>query len=305
MLIVDNEIITSIREVNFDFDFLNKSDSDINPKVAEEALSNCDKIKVYNFKYKSNGSDISGIFALPNQFSEQKLPVIINNRGGNRNLGAWKKFSPYTGYTAALVKSGYAVLMSQYSGGPNSGGQDDFGGKNIEDILIFKKIIEQNPFLDVNRIGMLGHSRGGMMTYRSIASVDWIKAAVSIAGMTNLKRNLERSESHKADLGELFDVENPLELELRSALCWPEKFCETSPLLMIHGTADWRVSPLDSLELATELYRHKKPYRLIMLEGGDHFLSEYRKLLINNIVSWFEIYLKSDANLPNLEPHGA
>ena len=74
----------------------------------------------------------------------------------------------------------------------------------------------------------------------------------------------------------MYDVESQIELDKRSAIKWADKFCKTTPVLLIHGTSDRRVSTLDSLELSIELYKHKIPYRLQIYEGADHGISEFR-----------------------------
>ena len=56
----------------------------------------------------------------------------------------------------------------------------------------------------------------------------------------------------------------------------------------MHGTGDWRVSPLDSVDLATKLYEHKKPFQLIVYDGGDHGLSQYTKEWQAQAKAWFD-----------------
>jgi dipeptidyl aminopeptidase/acylaminoacyl peptidase len=99
-------------------------------------------------------------------------------------------------------------------------------------------------------------------------------------------------------------VVNDENLQQRSAIYWAEKFCNTTPLLMIHGTADWRVSVLDTLELAQKLYEHKKPFRTIIYEGAEHGISEFAREKDTEIVKWFDRFLKNKEPLPNLDPHG-
>ena len=40
------------------------------------------------------------------------------------------------------------------------------------------------------------------------------------------------------------DKEN--QLNIRSAVLWADKMCKTTPLLVMHGSADWRVSAEES-----------------------------------------------------------
>jgi dipeptidyl aminopeptidase/acylaminoacyl peptidase len=51
--------------------------------------------------------------------------------------------------------------------------------------------------------------------------------------------------------------------------------------------------PHDSLDLSYKLLNLKIPYRLVMLEGGDHFLKSHRKEVDEMRKNWFEKYLKS------------
>ena len=70
------------------------------------------------------------------------------------------------------------------------------------------------------------------------------------------------------------------------------------------GTADWRVSPLDSLDLSRELLKHRVPHRLVMFEGGDHFLSEFSDEKNQLTRAWLDRFVLNGNPLPNIRPHG-
>ena len=95
-----------------------------------------------------------------------------------------------------------------------------------------------------------------------------------------------------------------IELEKRSAIKWADKFSKNVPILMLHGTSDWRVKPEQSLKLALEFEKYRIPYRLIMFEGGDHGISEHKKEVDEQVLNWFEKYLKNNVSKPNMEYHG-
>jgi dipeptidyl aminopeptidase/acylaminoacyl peptidase len=73
---------------------------------------------------------------------------------------------------------------------------------------------------------------------------------------------------------------------------------------MLHGNSDWRVKPEQSLNLALEFEKNRIPYRLIMFEGGDHGISEHKDEVNEQVLNWFDKYLKNDEQLPNMEYHG-
>jgi dipeptidyl aminopeptidase/acylaminoacyl peptidase len=62
-------------------------------------------------------------------------------------------------------------------------------------------------------------------------------------------------------------------------------------MLILHGAADKRVLPHDSLDLSYKLLKHEIPFRLVMLEGGDHFMRKHRKEVDLMRKNWYENYL--------------
>lgn len=204
---------------------------------------------------------------------------------------------------AVIASWGYVVIASQYSGNGGSEGKDEFGGADVDDVLILRHYLKRIPQANRSRIGMFGHSRGGMMTYLCLARVNWLKAAVTIAGAANLEEEAIARPRMVPRFEAAFG-NTPEGLKERSALNFAEKFCPTTPLLMLHGTADWRVSPKDSLALAMKLQDAKVPYRLVMLEGADHAVSEFASLRWDMTRKWFDRFVKNGEALPDLEPHG-
>jgi dipeptidyl aminopeptidase/acylaminoacyl peptidase len=63
---------------------------------------------------------------------------------------------------------------------------DEFGGKNINDVLNLTKTVKELKKGDSERIEIFGWSRGGMMTYLALKKSDVIKTAVIGNGPTDL-----------------------------------------------------------------------------------------------------------------------
>ena len=93
-------------------------------------------------------------------------------------------------------------------------------------------------------------------------------------------------------------------IEARSALRWADQLPASTPILILHGTADWRVDPGQALGMAGALLEARRPYRLVMFEGGDHGLSEYRDEVEELTGEWLDHYVRDGATWPSLEPHG-
>lgn len=275
--------------------------SQLHEKGKKFALENAEKNYVYRIVYKSQGHKVVGYITEPKE--GEKLPCIIFNRGGSNEFGMIKDESLFAGHNARFAYYGYICIASQYSGNDGSEGKDEHGGGDIEDMLNLYKILQKYSRADIKKVGMYGGSRGGMMTYIALSKVKWIKAAVVVAGLADLISQATYRPEMTKKFKNMFGG-SLLEKKKRSAIYWPERFHKKTPILIMHGTADWRVNPLDSLVLAQKLYEQKVPYRLIVYEGADHGLDEFRKESINETFNWFDKYLKNNEKLPKLEPHG-
>ena len=168
-------------------------------------------------------------------------------------------------------------------------------------------LLAEIPNADTSRIGMFGGSRGGMMTYMALTKTNRIKAAAVLAAPTDKFASILDRPSLENPLRNLvkgYEENKEEELTRRSAIKWVGQFPKNVPLLIMHGNADWRVKSSQSLRLALELDKHRVPYRLIIFEGADHGLSEFRSEFYETLEQWFGHYLKKGNVLPNMEYHG-
>lgn len=262
-------------------------------------------VEVRAITYSSDGLRVKGWLVRPK--GNATLPCVIFNRGGNREFGA------ISARAAALqlgrvASWGYVVVASQYRGNAGGEGREEFGGADVNDVLHLVPLLRSLPGADASRIGMYGWSRGGMMTYLALARTDAIAAAVVGAGMAdafdNVRRRPEMERGVFAELVPGFAADREAALASRSAVRWAEKLAPRTPILLLHGTADWRVHPGESLAMAARLLELKRPFRLALLEGGDHGLSEHRAEADRLAREWLDRYVRDRAPWPNLEPHG-
>ena len=93
-------------------------------------------------------------------------------------------------------------------------------------------------------------------------------------------------------------------LDARSAVLWADELPAQTPILILHGTADWRVDPSHAINMSSALLKAKRPFRLMMIEGADHGLSEYPDLYREALLDWFNHYVRDEGTFPSLEPHG-
>ena len=264
-----------------------------------------DSLNFFWITYLSDELRVKGYLLEPKKAGT--YPCIIFNRGGNRDFGMLTPFRvAYLG--GYLARRGYVVAFSNYRGVDGGDGIEEFGGREVNDVLNLIPALKQVENADTSRIGMYGWSRGGMMTYIALTKTDKIKAAAVGGAVSDVEESIkDRPEMETHVLSQLIpDYEQNKDEEIfkRSAIKWADKFPKNVPLLILHGTSDWRVKPEQSLKLALEFEKYRVPYRLIMFEGADHGISEYRQELRENVVAWFDRYLKNGERLPDMEYHG-
>lgn len=245
---------------------------------------------VEKITYLSDGLKVKGYLAYPVKNSE-KLPCIIWNRGGLNESGAIDSFTA-RGMFGLMANWGYVILTSQYRGNAGGEGKEQLGGEDVDDILNLIPLADEIPQADPDRWGIEGWSRGGMMTYLTLKQNGNFKCAVLAGAISSLKMSAENNpglmENYKKVIGGK-DLEE--ELQKRSALNFAGEL-PSIPYLIMHGGADETVSPQQSLEMTKKFNERKIPYRLVIFEGGDHYIKTHRKEVEQLKKMWYDKYLK-------------
>ncbi|NCU04809.1 MAG: S9 family peptidase [Chitinophagaceae bacterium] len=262
-------------------------------------------VRFYHIQYLSDGLKVKGYLAVPNQ--QGSYPCIIYNRGGNQEFGKITDES-FVRLLGEISSKGYVVIASQYRGNDGGEGKEEFGGKDVQDVLNLIPLLAKIPGADSSRIGMFGWSRGGMMTYLALTKTTKIKAAVVGSGLTDLVKTLEsRPEFDSLVYAPIIPNYNANKLQAlkeRSAVYFADKLHKTTPLLILQGTADWRVPTDQVLNFVSKLYAVKHPFRFVLYEGGQHSLAEHRTDYIQQVIAWFDMYLRDGKKWPATELHG-
>ena len=254
--------------------------------------------------YLSDGLRVKGYLIRP--ADDATYPGLVYARGGNRD------FKPITpsrvwGRLARMASWGYVVAGSQYRGVAGGEGGEEFGGAEVHDLLNLIPLLEGEPGVDATRLGIYGGSRGGLMTYLTLAQTDRFRAAVIRAGVSDLISWRE----DRPEMDEVFsetipgwDTNRSDVLLARSPARWADRLSLTTPILILHGTADWRVSAQQSQTMAAALLDSRHPFRLVLFEGSDHQLNEHREEHFRLAREWFDRFVRNREEQPDLEPHG-
>jgi len=263
------------------------------------------QIDFYRIIYISDGLKVTAYVAEPK--AKGKYPCIISNRGGNRELGQWDTVA--LAYNLGRMASwDYVVIATQYRGNDGGEGKEDLGGKDLDDVLNLVPVLAQWPDADTSRIGIEGTSRGGMMTYLALRSSCRFKAAVVNSGLANvftqIKNRPDMDTFVFAELIPDYQTNKTAALKARSAVYWADQICKTTPLLILQGSSDWRVTAAEALELVQKLYEAKHPTRFILYEGASHGIREFAAQYFEETRRHFDYYLRDGKPMPDMELHG-
>lgn len=250
------------------------------------------------FSYQVDGLNVRGFVVAPASIGDEQLPVVIYNRGGNADSGELP-FQFIVGKLYPVVKAGFVIVGTQYRGASRDWKphpdrlRDEFGGDDVNDVLALLPIINDIPFADASRLGMWGMSRGGMMAFLAARRAPPATFDALVAEST--PSDLVAEYEFRPAMAEVFRTWIPgfeshpeQSLQDRSILYWLDELPHGLPMLILHGTADTRVSPNSPLELARRLQALGRPYRLVMYEGGFHGLHRgYDAEVHEEVIKWF------------------
>jgi dipeptidyl aminopeptidase/acylaminoacyl peptidase len=245
---------------------------------------------------------IPSIYYKPHQASAQnKVPALVWVHGGPGG-------QTRTGYSATiqyLVNHGYAVLGINNRGSSGYGKSffvaDDkkHGKEPLWDCVEGRKYLASLPYVDGNRIGIIGGSYGGYMVLAALAyKPEEFAVGVDIFGVANWLRTLESIpkwwESFRLALyQEMGDPEKDKEM-LReiSPVFHPEKI--KRPLLVLQGANDPRVLKQESDDIVAAVKKNGVPVEYIVFPDEGHGFTKKKNQIegYGAILRFLDKYLK-------------
>ena len=260
--------------------FATKLKKGFSPSLFQEIKTN---YHCFTYTYVVEGTEVDGFYFAKKQTENKASPTIIFNRGGNGRFGENTRFS-IIGGQLALAKKGFIVLASNYRK------QDEFGGKDVNDVVALVNIAEQLPQVDKNKIGMFGVSRGGHMTYMAVKQLPQIKSIAVWAGVSDLEASIEeRPEMERVYKARIphYATQKQQQLQMRSVIHWLDQLPAKLPIFLLHGDSDKRVHVNQSKRLAKALEANNRSVELKIFEGADHGMRPNRQEALDAVVTWF------------------
>jgi dipeptidyl aminopeptidase/acylaminoacyl peptidase len=208
------------------------------------------QIKVCKYDYVSDGLTIEALTFRP--AGEGRFPGVLMIPGFQRTA------LDLVSLGVALAREGIAGLGISQPGFGRSQGKLDYVGPNTLRVLKegFEKF-KREPYVDRNRLGIYGFSRGGMAASLLVVQLDDFKKAHDEATIEGIRRNMEIetgwTEAAIRERSSVFKMEN--------LKC---------PVLILHGEKDENVPVTQAYLLRDRLTELKKEFEIKLFPDRPH-----------------------------------
>ncbi|MBC6365952.1 DPP IV N-terminal domain-containing protein [Algoriphagus sp. AK58] len=245
-------------------------------KISEADISNLKK-KGYKFPVpftataKDQKTEIHAVYFLPTTFdSKKKYPIIDYTYTGPHTSTVPKTFKAgLMGHQQPMAELGFVVVTIDGLGGfGRSKAFADVSYCNLGDgttdhVLAITQLASKNRFLDIDRVGIFGHSAGGYDAARAmLLHPDFYKVGVASAGDHDFR--MEKAWWPEMYMGypvgeyyhEQSNITNASNLK--------------GHLLLAHGGIDENVNPSATFKFAEELIKAGKDIDLFIWPSRSH-----------------------------------
>jgi dipeptidyl aminopeptidase/acylaminoacyl peptidase len=250
-------------------------------------------LEITDVTYTSEDGKVAGkIYRLKELSTPAPAIVVLPGRG--------RDFEGLEWLIKPLAEKGYVVMPIGYRGIPVR-----YYLKDVEDARNAITYLESLPYVDRSRIGIFGHSRGGMAALMSVASGDKrIKSVVSASAPTD---HFKSVAEHKLSVAHYPDrmrtrggppEEDPVYYRSISPIFNADKMRDV-PILLIHGAADFLSFVDHSLNMYGALkVAGNRDARIEVIVGAGHFFERgSRGYLYDEVIAlttpWFDNTLKA------------
>ena len=258
--------------------------------------------ELFTVKAADGVTDLYGVMYKPFNFDSTKVyPIVDYVYPGPQTESTVYPFTRMTPRTDRLAQAGFIVITVGQRGGHPSRSKwyHNWGYGNMRDYPLadHKYAIEQlanrHSFIDIDKVGIHGHSGGGFMSTAAICQYpDFFKAAVSCAG--NHDNNIYNrwwSETHhgvKEQVSEKGDTTFVYKIATNPQIAKNLK----GHLLLIHGDIDNNVHPGNTMRVVDALIRAGKRFDMLMLPQQRHGFGDMNEYFYWRLVDYFSEHLR-------------
>jgi len=249
---------------------------------------------------RADGVDLSFTLYTPPGYKEgQRVPAILyaypadfaNAAQAGQVSGSQQTFTRLAPYRLMLL-AGYAIIDNAsfpIVGDPKTAYNTYLEQLEADAKAAVDKAVDLGV-VDRNRIGVTGHSHGGLMTANLIAHTDLFKAGVATSGSYNKTFTPFGFQNERRSVWQAQDV-----YLKASPFFYADKI--KLPLLLVHGEDDANpgTEPFQSRKLFQAIRGNGGTTRLVMLPHEPHWYTalESNEQLVSEMLTWFDTYVKN------------
>ena len=237
--------------------------------------------QVFQVKARDGVTDLYGVMYLPPDLDPTRTyPVVEHIYPGPfvGSVGTWSFKGG--GETFALASLGFVVIQLDHLGTPyrskaiHDNYYGNMGDNGIPDHVVgLKQLASRYPFMDLERVGIFGHSGGGFASTDAILRFpDFYKVAVSGAGNHDQR-------SYGVHWGPIYQG-----LMVRDTVKGGDNYENQANrsmarnlkgrLLLMHGDLDDNVHPANTIGVIDELIKANKDFDYVVAPNRAHGLNE-------------------------------
>lgn len=215
------------------------------------------------------GVNLGGVLLRPNASGLRPAIVVLHGWQESGVNGA-ARIEPVAAHFASL---GYVALGLSMRGWPPSGGVDDCGLRQPDDIAAAFNWLVAQPGVDQTRLAVLGFSQGGQVALLTGTRSTTLSAIVAYGPVTLVERwkQTVAPEFVPSIPNYITAVCEPGGVNQRSPVTQAARI--SAPVLLVHGDADTRVPTEQSLLMRDALQQGSGQVQLFLLAGAAHNLT--------------------------------
>ena len=283
-------------------------------------VATADVEKLYNYGWRppepftikaaDSVTDLYGIMWKPFDFdSTRKYPVISQVYPGPQIETVWPDFTVFDKYNnAPLAQVGFIVVCMGHRGGSpyREKKYATFQHGNLRDAPLaddkygLEQLAQRYRYIDLNRVGIFGHSGGAAMAAAAICTYpDFYKVAVASSGNhDNNIYNRTWGETYQGISEKTDTLPNgktvtsfPFKTPVNQTLAANLK----GHLLLVTGETDANVHPGNTYRMAEALIKAGKDFDMLVLPTqSHHYEGVYKTFFENKLRHYFGKYLIDD-----------
>lgn len=257
--------------------------------------------ETFKVKAADGITDLYGVMYKPYNFDpDKKYPIIDYVYPGPQVEGNSVVWSKNFTRTDRLAQIGFIVITVGNRGGhPNrSKWYHNFGYGNLRDYGLedqkyaIQQLAARYNFIDINRVGIHGHSGGGFMSTAAILQYpNFFKVAVSCAGNhDNSIYNRWWSEQHH---GILEEITAAGDTTFKYSVDKNQDIAKNlnGHLLLVHGDIDDNVHPGNTIRVVNALIKANKRFDMLILPGQRHGFGDMNEYFFWRMADYYSEWL--------------